>query len=107
MAIIVQKVKKKKSKSNEFLLCMDNENSSWHIIPRQDKKPYLEPKLLEALSLLMARKQLTSTDLASLLEDQEDISTKNARLRLEKLFNLRLAKKSKGEGKEFIYSSLI
>lgn len=97
---------KKKEKTNEFILYKKNSNPSWQIIPERHPKPFLETKLMEALTFLMSKKSLTSTELASLLKHKENITTKNARIRLEKLFNFRLVKKSKGEGKEFVYNSL-
>ncbi|MCI0617962.1 hypothetical protein L0244_33735, partial [bacterium] len=97
---------KKKGKSNEFILAMKSTKPTWQIIPDQEPKPFLEPKLKEALALIMSRKELTSTKLASLLEGKEGISIKNARIRLEKLYNSRLVQKMPSEGKEFIYKSL-
>jgi hypothetical protein len=97
---------KKKGKSNEFILYMTDIKPAWAIIPDQKLKPFLEPKLKEVLTLIMTRKELTSTKLASLLEGKEDISIKNARIRLEKLYNFRLIQKTPGEAKEFIYHAL-
>ena len=97
---------KSKLKSNEFLLLMGNDKFAWKLIPDQKEKSFLEPKLKEALSLVMSKKEITSPKLASLLNENEEISVKNARIRLEKLFHFRLVNKLQGIAKEYSYRSL-
>jgi len=97
---------KRKDKSNEFILYLDEKQKTWRLIPDQDDSPFLEPKLKEVLQIIMEKKKTTSTQLVEILKNKEEISTKNARIRLEKLFNFRLVNKVKGDGKEYIYQSL-
>lgn len=96
---------KRKEMTNEFFLYLDSDNH-WDIIPNSEEKPLLETKLYNTLRLVMKYKQITSTELVVYLKDEEELTVKNARIRLEKLFNHRLVMKEKSEGKEFIYKAL-